>query len=733
MIVYFDREGNLKEIINDLKIVGSSGVNKVFSIWEGEQKVEAQYGYITFTDAENNIVAPIDQVMTKQANYVLTPDRNRDLKFLSYSGKYTARWLTIPDGALAHEGQASFTIRYQYVENGSTKIQTMQQVNFMVQESNVELHKPDEIISIADYNYLLKLISSGGVIIDDELSLGSENPVQNKVITRALSEIVIEDSDNIVHNEDGTFTLIMSHKCDNSGDTPAGATWIKATQDGNVEITGTLEASYDTLGMIYCCQSAGETECSMYLTLRWYSDGLGDFTYQWRKINNVLSVNGKTGKVVLSANDILTDDNTTIQENIERIDSEMEDLTPDASLSSVSENPVQNKVIKAALDGKQKNLIAGRGITIDANGTISAEGTQYIHSTTAANTPTLAGGSLEASADTTGYVYLVGDSESGFDQYITIKNGVSTYSWLYLGQTGSVDLSGKLDKITTGTGTRVYAHAGGTQKDIPIESGAGSLVARDVDNKIQVGDPTNNYDAANKKYVDEKVKVNSVNSKTGEVVLNAGDIKASNLQTIQQNLERIDERIDDILPSNTLPAENPNSPVTSYAIIQALTQLDGAKVDKLPGKSLSSNDFTDLEKEKLESIPEQDGFIKYNSNLGGYASVDINPEEKMYYEITADVDETGLCAFTTPDYIDPLAPIYIGSTYEYYAEFVPLYADGSGYSRNKSVLGSNAFRIGNYGLNGSNKNHTIYFLELTSQTIKIKYKKLDFRVDIPSE
>lgn len=40
--------------------------------------------------------------------------------------------------------------------------------------------------------------------------------------------------------------------------------------------------------------------------------------------------------------------------------------------------------------------------------------------------------------------------------------------------------------------------------------------------------------------------VTSVNGKTGDVVLSASDIKATNQQTVQQNLERIDERCDDL-------------------------------------------------------------------------------------------------------------------------------------------------------------------------------------------
>lgn len=49
-------------------------------------------------------------------------------------------------------------------------------------------------------------------------------------------------------------------------------------------------------------------------------------------------------------------------------------VTVDDALSDSSTNPVQNKVIKAALDGKQKTLIAGTNISIDDDGTISAIG-----------------------------------------------------------------------------------------------------------------------------------------------------------------------------------------------------------------------------------------------------------------------------------------------------------------------------------------------------------------------
>lgn len=49
------------------------------------------------------------------------------------------------------------------------------------------------------------------------------------------------------------------------------------------------------------------------------------------------------------------------------------EISVDAALSSSSTNPVQNKVVKSAIDNKQDKLTAGSGITIDSANTISVK------------------------------------------------------------------------------------------------------------------------------------------------------------------------------------------------------------------------------------------------------------------------------------------------------------------------------------------------------------------------
>lgn len=78
--------------------------------------------------------------------------------------------------------------------------------------------------------------------------------------------------------------------------------------------------------------------------------------------------------------------------------------------------------------------------------------------------------------------------------------------------------------------------------------------------------------------------VKSVNEKTGDVVLKASDIKATNNQTIQANLENIDGRIDDLTSDEIIVGESvetgyEGSPITNA--IAGLSERIDAKQDAL--------------------------------------------------------------------------------------------------------------------------------------------------------
>lgn len=106
----------------------------------------------------------------------------------------------------------------------------------------------------------------------------------------------------------------------------------------------------------------------------------------------VESVNGKTGEVVLSADDIQADNAQSIQSNLERIDLEVEGLVDDvadlnagklaankAAVSAVgglvtpTTTPTATELVGVGADGAQKSIEVGDGLTID-NNVLSASG-----------------------------------------------------------------------------------------------------------------------------------------------------------------------------------------------------------------------------------------------------------------------------------------------------------------------------------------------------------------------
>lgn len=88
-------------------------------------------------------------------------------------------------------------------------------------------------------------------------------------------------------------------------------------------------------------------------------------------------------------------------------------------------------------------------------------------------------------------------------------------------------------------------------------------------------------------------EVKSVNGQKGEVELKASDIKATNSQTIQQNLERIDTRIDEF---NGSP----------YKLI---------KVVSVPESTLKITDIVHL--------PEDYSFVEVHIIVSGYSAYDF--------------------------------------------------------------------------------------------------------------
>ena len=161
--------------------------------------------------------------------------------------------------------------------------------------------------------------------VDSELSNTSTNPVQNKVVYSALGGKVDKVNGKGLSAND--FTDTLKNKLD--GIEANANAYVHPTTSGNKHIP-----SGGAAGKI----------------LGWASDG----TAQWVDDHNT-----EYSDATQSAHGLMSAADKT---KLDGIASGATAVTVDSGLSSSSENPVQNKVVKSALDGKV-DKITGKGLS----------------------------------------------------------------------------------------------------------------------------------------------------------------------------------------------------------------------------------------------------------------------------------------------------------------------------------------------------------------------------------
>ena len=185
--------------------------------------------------------------------------------------------------------------------------------------------------------------ADGGVTVDEELSSTSTNPVQNKVIYNALLDKVgNEDIFNGFALRSPTASIMWRIGTQTLGSLTASnytGTALRATQDGAGNVitdTYTKKADFDKIISdldVAFQQKADKSDLADVATSGKYTDLLNRPTY-----------------VVQSVNNIKPDSNGNVSISVEGGGGS--DITVDAELSDTSTNPVQNKVVKAALDNR---------------------------------------------------------------------------------------------------------------------------------------------------------------------------------------------------------------------------------------------------------------------------------------------------------------------------------------------------------------------------------------------
>ena len=160
MYIYFDRNGTIKEVINDESIRrGSSDYNKIYCYLEGNPDIDDIWYLQKNPDGTlTNEVSFVDNIVTKAIPY----DSHRDMKYFQDFEEYQFYVFTLSSSYLSQNGLVVATIRV--AENNT--LWALGELTFNVQANVIN---SDNDITQSQYDYLLLTISSYRSEFNNEL------------------------------------------------------------------------------------------------------------------------------------------------------------------------------------------------------------------------------------------------------------------------------------------------------------------------------------------------------------------------------------------------------------------------------------------------------------------------------------------------------------------------------------------------------------------------------------
>lgn len=150
MYLYFDNNGILKEIVDDVATrKGNNEVNRLYIYVDGITPKTEWITYQTSDDVKSNETL-IETTITKTIPY----DRNRDLKYFKNFQEYLFYVATIPGNVLAVSGLTKASVRVALQDDS---LMTLGLIIFTIEDSVV---LQDSFITESQYQYLLNIISN---------------------------------------------------------------------------------------------------------------------------------------------------------------------------------------------------------------------------------------------------------------------------------------------------------------------------------------------------------------------------------------------------------------------------------------------------------------------------------------------------------------------------------------------------------------------------------------------
>lgn len=160
MFAYFDKNGTLREIINDEAIrQGNMNadslpayVNAIYAYFEGQDGSNVASCWAVFAKPDGSLTN--EEQYTETATEQIPYDRKRVLKYFKYFTDYEFHVVPMPNEILAESGTCAATIRLVMETGGEKSILALGKIPFVVED---EVVKADHLITQSQYNYLISL------------------------------------------------------------------------------------------------------------------------------------------------------------------------------------------------------------------------------------------------------------------------------------------------------------------------------------------------------------------------------------------------------------------------------------------------------------------------------------------------------------------------------------------------------------------------------------------------
>ncbi len=239
--------------------------------------------------------------------------------------------------------------------------------NIPVRVAGIETPTDAQTDSAANVAYvkakIAEVAASGGVDVDNALSTTSTNPVQNKVITSALtgkaSTAVATTSANGLMSKadktklDGIAAGATKITIDSAmSDTSANPVQNKVIASALAGKAGTAAATTSTAGLMSAADKTkldGIAEGANKVTVDTALDASSTNPVQNKVIASALAGKAGTAAATTSTAGLMSAADKT---KLDGIAAGATKITIDSAMSDTSTNPVQNKAVKAALNGK---------------------------------------------------------------------------------------------------------------------------------------------------------------------------------------------------------------------------------------------------------------------------------------------------------------------------------------------------------------------------------------------